>query len=59
MEREANLFAMELLMPEAWLRKDVTAPLSLMHMDRVETLAERYDVAPALMAIRLRDLGLL
>ena len=56
---EANAFAMELLMPEAWLRKDLAAhrradtdPESM-----VEQMAERYAVTVFVMTIRLTQLG--
>lgn len=61
MEQEANAFAMELLMPEAWLRKDLakhrkagTDPEFM-----VEQLAKRYQMSVFAMTVRLTQLGLL
>lgn len=59
-EAEANAFAMALLMPEAWLRADVPAPLDPLHAEaRIRQLAERYDVSEVHMTMRLVDLKLL
>jgi Zn-dependent peptidase ImmA (M78 family) len=59
-EREANYFAMELLMPEEFLRKDVTDMypngLDLESTDAVKRLAEKYEVSEQIMTIRLTEL---
>lgn len=59
-EVEANVFAANLLMPEAFLRSDL-AKLQLDPSDEVamRKLAQRYRVSPQALAIRLMDLGLL
>lgn len=69
-ELEANLFAVELLMPEPWLRRDCRMMFDIAkgqrgprfdieYDPRIEQLADRYQVSVQLMTIRLIDLGLL
>lgn len=59
-ELEANAFAYELLMPEAWLRKDCAGHVFDIESDPlIHKLARRYDVADAVMIIRLLELKLL
>lgn len=58
-EREANLFAMCLLIPEPFIRKELEEqggfnPLS---ETQLQALAQRYQVSVSLMALRLADLG--
>lgn len=58
LEREANIFASELLMPEAAVRAawgEVVAPS---HDDPAAAMAERLDVSPSAMGWRLFNLGL-
>ena len=59
MEREANYFAMCLLMPEEWLRRDVEAIGGVDIEDDVAMtkLAKKYKVSVTLMAMRLGQLG--
>ena len=58
MEQEANAFAMELLMPESFLRKGIEAGgVDLFDIQAVEKLARKYRVPPAAMAARLFDLS--
>lgn len=57
-EIEANEFAMCLLMPENFLRRDIgDAPLDLIDDKRIKELAKRYQVSPQLMTLRLCKLG--
>ena len=59
-EREANIFAMELLMPkhflenEEMLQRDV---LDIEESEIVKRLAEKYQVSAQLMFMRLYSLG--
>lgn len=52
-EREADIFAAHMLMPEPWLRADRERGLC----NPVE-LARRYQVSPVAMRRRLRELGI-
>ncbi len=54
-EREANYFAMCLLMPESFLRADLQkmGGIDLCDPDPLLKLAKRYGVSPAMMAIRI------
>jgi Zn-dependent peptidase ImmA (M78 family) len=58
-EKEANLFAAELLMPHAFLRRDVAAQntLDLYDDSFVPELAERYGVSVQALMFRLQYLG--
>lgn len=60
-EKEANLFAAELLMPARFLKRDVDeiGTLDLVEEDVLRDLAERYEVSPQAMTIRLAYLGYL
>ena len=59
MEAEANRFAMELLMPVAWIKKDLESIEFDMADDKqLKALAKRYGVSMTAMAIRLTSLGL-
>ena len=55
MDEEANAFAMELLMPEAWLRRDVAkmGGIDIEDDKKVKKLAERYRVSVQAMTLRL------
>jgi len=62
-EMDANVFAMALLMPEKWLRRDVAALLEpravkALTDDDLIGLAKRYQIEPHRMALRLVDLKL-
>ena len=54
-EQEANAFALALLMPEEWLRRDVKAMGTIDIVDDVKVgkLAKKYQVSIALMTFRL------
>ena len=52
MEAEANAFALELLMPEPWIRRDA-AGVDLADDKAVEKLARLYKVPVAIMAFRI------
>lgn len=58
MEAEANAFAMELLMPEPFLRADIEKLGGVAVDDEaaVTMLAKRYRVSPTVMALRLGQL---
>ncbi len=59
MEREANIFAMELLMPEAFLRADIPeGGVDVLDEVAVGKLAKRYRVPAVAMAARLLALEL-
>ncbi len=55
-EREANQFAMELLMPTAFLLKDLRRGVDIESADDIHKLAKKYGVSDALMAIRIGQL---
>lgn len=52
-EKEANLFAAELLMPAHFLRKDLQEKISLEIEGDIEWLAKKYDVSAQAMTFRL------
>jgi Zn-dependent peptidase ImmA (M78 family) len=54
-EREADLFASELLMPEALIIRDLHFANERPLLSAIQTLAERYGVSELAMSIRLRD----
>lgn len=58
-EKEANLFAAELLMPQAFVDKDLSeiGAVDLMEEKTIKTLAEKYQVSPHAFAFRLSYLG--
>lgn len=59
-EAEANIFAVELLMPETWIAADMSSrrwPLDIEGDDTVPLMAKRYGVSQQLMTLRLDDLG--
>ena len=59
MEKEANLFAMELLMPEKFLREDVGPDgIDIFDDAAINQLARRYKVPTAAMTARLVQLHL-
>ena len=59
MEAEANRFAMELLMPVAWIKKDLEGiEFDLGGGNQLHDLAKRYGVSEMAMIIRLSGLGL-
>lgn len=55
MDEEANEFAMELLMPEVWLRRDIKAlgGIDIEDEPAVNKLAKRYRVSPNVMVLRI------
>lgn len=57
-EREANLFAMELLMPRAWLLADIEkmGGVDLEDDTAMTNLAKRYKVSVTVMALRIGSL---
>jgi hypothetical protein len=57
-EREANIFASELLMPEAAVRAAWDEIVAQSHVDPVAATAARLDVSPSAMGWRLFNLGL-
>lgn len=58
MEGEANIFAMELLMPEHLLRKDIErlGGIDLEDESAIKTLARKYKVSLTVMAVRIGQL---
>jgi Zn-dependent peptidase ImmA (M78 family) len=60
-EHEANLFAMCLLIPEEFIRRDmaIIGPLNVDEDIRIKHLARRYNVSEQLMVNRLTNLGYL
>lgn len=58
-EKEANLFAAELLMPEPFLRADLAGqgPLDLYDDDFIPELARKYGVSVQALTFRLQYLG--
>ncbi len=55
MEDEANAFAIELLMPEEWIRRDAKG-IDLLDTLAVEKLAKLYQVSVPLMSYRIGQL---
>lgn len=56
-EMEANAFAANLLMPAAWLRRDLAeGGIDLEDPNQVQALASRYQVSPQAMVVRLSSL---
>lgn len=55
-EREANRFAVELLMPEEFVRRDLKGRKEI-DGKTITELAKRYEVSEILMAWRLVDIG--
>ena len=56
---EATQFALELLMPAAWLRREVAVgSLDVESEPRIAALAARYGVSEQVMTLRLVQLGL-
>jgi Zn-dependent peptidase ImmA (M78 family) len=60
-EREANIFAMCLLMPEDFIRRDMDGvkEIDLIEDKRIKALAKRYGVTEQMMVMRLCELGYL
>jgi Zn-dependent peptidase ImmA (M78 family) len=58
-EREANLFAAELLMPTDFIQKDMLklGNIDLLHDVKLETLANNYGVSLQALSFRLNNLG--
>lgn len=58
-EKEANLFAAELLMPRQFLERDVAeiGVVDLEEEDVIRELAEKYEVSTQAMTFRLNYLG--
>jgi Zn-dependent peptidase ImmA (M78 family) len=58
-EKEANLFAAELLMPEEFLHRDLAelGGIDLADETELKKLAVRYQVSPQALAFRLAYLG--
>lgn len=57
-EREANLFAMALLMPEEWVRTDVKnmGGVDIADGRQIDQLAKKYKVDATLMTMRIAQL---
>jgi Zn-dependent peptidase ImmA (M78 family) len=58
-EREANYFAMCLLMPEEWLRADLEkiGGIDIEDEAAIKKLAARYKVSTTLMVLRIGQIG--
>lgn len=58
-EKEANLFAAELLMPATFLEQDITSleEADLLDEDVLKPLARKYEVSSQALAFRLANLG--
>ena len=57
-EVEANIFAMELLMPEEMVRREIKGPLDVETEPEIKRLAKLFQVSQQVMTIRLTQLGL-
>lgn len=59
MDREANAFAMELLMPEEWLRADLAklGGVDIEDEQRIGRLAKKYGVSSPVMILRIAQLA--
>ena len=55
LDEEANAFAMALLMPEEWIRRDAKG-IDLLDTLAVEKLAKMYQVSVPLMSFRIGQL---
>ena len=58
-EIEANQFAAELLMPKAWIQRDMAALSTSLAEEAVERLADMYQVSMQAMTLRLHRLDLI
>jgi len=58
-EREANYFAMCLLIPEQMIKEDCKNLVIMLHGNQIKELAERYQVSELLMTLRLQELGII
>ena len=60
-EREANLFAIALLMPAKFIHEDMQGqlPLDLENDKRIKSMAKRYGVTEQMMTSRMVNLGYL
>lgn len=58
-EREANQFAMELLMPSEWVRREIRklGGIDLCDDKKIQKLAKMFGVPQTIMAIRLGQIG--
>ena len=56
-EQEANLFAASLLMPKAFIERDLEEDIDIIDDDDCRLLARRYGVSNQAFAIRLKTLG--
>ena len=57
-DREANEFAMQLLMPDAWLAKDIAdlGGVDIEDGEAIGKLAKKYGVSATLMTVRIGQL---
>ena len=56
-EAEANAFAFELLMPEAWLKRDIGPDgIDIEDDKRIAKLAQKYRVSVSVMTLRIGQL---
>lgn len=60
-DREANLFAMALLMPEEMIRREakLLSAIDLLEDKSIKPLADKFNVSIILMVIRLIHLGII
>ncbi|MDB5199165.1 MAG: IrrE N-terminal-like domain [Chitinophagaceae bacterium] len=53
LEKEANLFAMLLLMPSKFIKEDLKDGITIADDKRIKELAKKYDVSITAMALRI------
>jgi Zn-dependent peptidase ImmA (M78 family) len=58
-EEEANAFAVELLMPESFVRREIQriGGIDIDDEKTIKTLAKKFGVSPSLMAMRIGQLS--
>jgi Zn-dependent peptidase ImmA (M78 family) len=56
MDREATEFAMELLMPSAWVLDDLKRGMDIGDDKQIEKLAKKYRVSTTMMCLRIGQL---
>jgi len=56
LDEEATAFAMELLMPAEWIRRDA-ARIDVDDQKAIKKLAQKYQVSPSVMALRIGQLA--
>ena len=56
MESEANRFAIELIMPEEFVLREIKGGINLFDENAIQALARKFKVTPYMMAARIGEL---